>query len=161
MQATSSIGRAPDSKSGGWGFNSLVACQESSNRGAGMTLDNQRIMQGGLYVMGVIVGYVLYKFVTSIVDLVAPNLMLGSLPLDRVIGFGFVAAGIGAAEFARRHPVANQFFLDVIGELRKVTWPNWKEVRGATVVVLVMTFVVAILLFLLDKIFDLGLKFLL
>jgi len=126
-----------------------------------MTLDNQRIMQGSLYVMGVIAGYVLYKFVASIVDLLAPNLMLGSIPLDRLIGFGFVAAGLGAAEFTRRHPVANLFFLDVIGELRKVTWPNWKEVRGATVVVLVMTFVVAILLFILDKIFDLGLRVLL
>lgn len=125
-----------------------------------MTLDNQRIMQGSLYVAGVIAGYVVYKFLASIVDLISPNLMLGSFSADRLIALVSVAAGVGAAELARRHPVANAFLLEVIGELKKVTWPNWKEVRGATVVVLVMTAVVALLLLILDKIFDLGLRIL-
>jgi len=29
------------------------------------------------------------------------------------------------------------FYADVRGEMKKVTWPSWKEVRGTTIVVLV------------------------
>jgi len=127
-----------------------------------MTFDNQRILQASLYVTGLLTGYVLYKFGASIAELLAPNLMLGGgLTLVKLIQLASFAVGVGAAEVARRHPVANPFFLEVIGELKKVTWPNWKEVRGATVVVLIMTFAVAILLFILDKIFDFGLSALL
>jgi len=127
-----------------------------------MTLDNQRIMQGSLYVTGLLAGFVISKFGSSIADLTAPNLMLvGGFSLVQAIEILSFGAGLAAAEVARRHPVANAFFGDVIGELKKVTWPNWKEVRGATTIVLIMTFAVAVLLFILDKIFDFGLNLLL
>lgn len=127
-----------------------------------MTLDNQRIMQGSLYVSGLLAGYVIYKFGGSIADLAAPNFLLfGGFSLVQAIEILAFASGLAGAEVARRHPVSNAFLLEVIGELKKVTWPNWKEVRGATVVVLVMTMVVAILLFILDKFFDFGLSLLL
>ena len=127
-----------------------------------MTFDNQRIMQGSLYVAGVLAGFVLYKFAASIADLLAPNLLLwGGFSLVKLIQLLSCVVGVAAAEFSRRHPVANQFFLDVITELKKVTWPNWKEVRGATIIVLIMTFAVAILLWALDKVFDFGLSTLL
>jgi len=127
-----------------------------------MTLDNQRIMQGSLYVSGLLAGFVLSKFGGSIADLVAPNLLLvGGFSLVQLLELVSFALGLAAAEVTRRHPVANAFLLEVIGELKKVTWPNWKEVRGATVVVLIMTFAVAILLFILDKMFDFGLNLLL
>lgn len=29
------------------------------------------------------------------------------------------------------------FYADIRGEMKKVTWPSWKEVRGTTIVVLV------------------------
>ena len=127
-----------------------------------MTFDNQRIMQGSLYVTGLLAGFVLSKFGSSIADLAAPNLALvGGFTLVQGLEILSFAVGLAAAEVARRHPVSNAFFLDVIGELKKVTWPNWKEVRGATTVVLIMTFAVAVLLFILDKIFDFGLNLLL
>lgn len=127
-----------------------------------MTFDNQRIMQGSLYVTGLLAGFVLSKFGSSLADLAAPNLALvGGFTLVQGLEILSFAVGLAAAEVARRHPVSNAFFLDVIGELKKVTWPNWKEVRGATTVVLIMTFAVAVLLFILDKFFDFGLNLLL
>jgi len=42
----------------------------------------------------------------------------------------------------------------VVSELRKVTWPNWKEVRGTTLVVLGVTLAVAFILWFFDSIED-------
>ena len=39
---------------------------------------------------------------------------------------------------------------EVATELKKVTWPTAKEVRGATIVVIVMTIISALVLFLFD-----------
>jgi len=43
---------------------------------------------------------------------------------------------------------------EVAGELKKVTWPSTKEVRSATIVVIVMASVSAIILFLFDMLWS-------
>jgi len=44
-------------------------------------------------------------------------------------------------------------FIDgVIFEMKKVSWPTWQELKGSTVVVLVMSLMLAIFLFLADMI---------
>ena len=43
-----------------------------------------------------------------------------------------------------------QFILEVISELKKVTWPNRKETLGATGVVLILVIIVSIYLGLVD-----------
>jgi len=54
-----------------------------------------------------------------------------------------------------------KFVQDVQVELKKVTWPSWKELRGATLIVVVMTLIIAAILWIFDKIFDLAITVLL
>jgi preprotein translocase subunit SecE len=42
------------------------------------------------------------------------------------------------------------FFIEVNAEVRKVTWPSFKEVRDTTIVVLVAIFLFGIFLYLVD-----------
>jgi preprotein translocase subunit SecE len=42
------------------------------------------------------------------------------------------------------------FFGEVRSELRKTTWPAWKEVRGTTIVVIVTSFIFAFFLWIVD-----------
>jgi preprotein translocase subunit SecE len=42
------------------------------------------------------------------------------------------------------------FFGEVRTELRKTTWPAWKEVRGTTIVVIVTSFIFAFFLWIVD-----------
>ena len=42
------------------------------------------------------------------------------------------------------------FFGEVRSELRKTTWPAWKEVRGTTIVVIVTSFIFAFFLWVVD-----------
>jgi len=42
------------------------------------------------------------------------------------------------------------FFGEVRSELRKTTWPAWKEVRGTTIVVIVTSFIFAVFLWVVD-----------
>jgi len=49
-----------------------------------------------------------------------------------------------------------QFFREVKTELKKVTWPPRKEAVASTVVILVIVFIIALFLFVVDQ----GLSFL-
>lgn len=42
------------------------------------------------------------------------------------------------------------FFVEVNVEIRKVTWPNFKEVRDTTIVVIIAVFIFGIFLYLVD-----------
>ena len=43
-----------------------------------------------------------------------------------------------------------EFLGEVIAELKKTTWPGWREVRGTTVVVIVMVILCAAYLWVID-----------
>ncbi len=62
---------------------------------------------------------------------------------------GLVLAGVGGF-VAYRNEKANAFTGEVIGELKKVTWPQKKEVQTATVVVIVTTLILGLTLFVFD-----------
>lgn len=54
---------------------------------------------------------------------------------------------VGAAFiYTLRNPIAQEFADDVFVELRKVTWPSWKETRQSTFVVIVTVFIVGLIL---------------
>jgi preprotein translocase SecE subunit len=125
-----------------------------------MTLDNQRLLQYVLYGLGLILWFVLWKFLGSMIELVTVGFSLrpvdvpvfGSLAnLSAIFALGAAVAG---AEYARRNPVSNKFGIEVLSELRKVSWPNWTEVKGTTMVVLGVSIVVSLILFVFDKIYE-------
>ena len=51
---------------------------------------------------------------------------------------------------------AVQFLKEVRGEVSKVTWPGSTEVKGATAVVIVVCIFVAVVIWTVDKIINLG-----
>ena len=61
---------------------------------------------------------------------------------------------IAAAAFIilKRHPKVNEFGLEVISELSKVTWPTRKETALSTGVIIIMVGIASVLLFLFDTI---------
>jgi len=54
-----------------------------------------------------------------------------------------------------------QFVKQVDQEVRKVTWPTWKETRVTTIMVFIMIFVMAIFFLGVDSILRMGITFLL
>jgi len=57
-----------------------------------------------------------------------------------------LVAGVVLYRHDRVHTLANE----VASELGKVTWPTAKEVRAATIVVIVMSIIAAVILFAFD-----------
>jgi preprotein translocase subunit SecE len=53
---------------------------------------------------------------------------------------------------------ATEFLKEVRVEATKVSWPTRKELRDSTVVVLIMTAIMAAIIFILDQILNLGLR---
>ena len=53
---------------------------------------------------------------------------------------------------------ATEFLKEVRVEATKVSWPTRKELRDSTDVVLVMTAIMAAIIFILDQILNLGLR---
>ena len=72
----------------------------------------------------------------------------------------FIIAG-GALIYTMRNVVAQDFANEVAIELRKVTWPTWKETRQATMVVIVVVAIIATILGFFDLIWAKLIKFLL
>jgi len=50
------------------------------------------------------------------------------------------------------------FLKEVRVEATKVSWPSRKELRDSTVIVIVMTMIMAAIIFVLDQILNLGLR---
>ena len=50
------------------------------------------------------------------------------------------------------------FFLDIVKEMRKVTWPKKEELKDSTMVVIVTSLIFAVFVFIIDKILNEGLK---
>ena len=55
---------------------------------------------------------------------------------------------------------AKSFYNDVRTEMRKVTAPSWKEVRGTTAVVVVTVFIFGVYFFIIDNVIQRGVTFL-
>ncbi len=75
-------------------------------------------------------------------------------PSDFVISLiaagGAIVTGLVAYKNDRLYHLVNE----VASELKKVTWPNAKEVRAATIVVIVMALISAVVLFLFDVVWS-------
>ena len=61
-----------------------------------------------------------------------------------------VIVAVGAAVYFYRHERVHTLANEVAAELKKVSWPTAKEVRAATIVVIVMALIAAVILGLFD-----------
>ncbi len=101
----------------------------------------------------IIVGIFLTRVLSAILNQAGindPRIDLGFVELGNVstiIGFG---VAIVAAFLVWRLPKTQQVSVDVVLELRRVTWPSWRETRAATIAVIVASFVAAVILGLFD-----------
>lgn len=50
------------------------------------------------------------------------------------------------------------FFLDIVKEMKKVTWPKREELKDSTMVVIITSLIFAVFVFIIDKILNEGLK---
>ena len=48
----------------------------------------------------------------------------------------------------------NKFFLEVRQEMAKVSWPTRNELRGTTVIVIVITVILSVFIWLADKVLE-------
>jgi preprotein translocase subunit SecE len=79
---------------------------------------------------------------------------------DHLLGKRFTVTtllGLGAAVallfWAWRHERVRPLSYEVADELTKVTWPSWKEVKTNTRITVVVTIVVAVILWVFDLVF--------
>lgn len=111
----------------------------------------QRYVNISFVFIGLLVWVTLSGFVGTILDWVNPdwNLQLlgAKFALSDLLG---LLVGIGTAVVLRKSERVNTLALEIGNELKKVTWPTWKETRLSTVVVIVVTFIVAAILGLFD-----------
>ena len=67
-------------------------------------------------------------------------------PSEFMISLVSAAVTVIASVVLYRHDRVYTLANEVAGELKKVTWPSWKEVRTATIVVVVMSIISAAIL---------------
>ncbi|MBX6364353.1 MAG: preprotein translocase subunit SecE [Gemmatimonadetes bacterium] len=45
---------------------------------------------------------------------------------------------------------AKEFGADVVDEIKKVTWPDWPQLKNATLVIIVFVLIVAVIIWIMD-----------
>ena len=115
-------------------------------------MTNQRIVQIALVVLGILTGLFLEH-----VLLAAFGSWNVTQPLTRPLWndwtwcsfIGLAIAGAAAA-YIWVTPKTHDVSLDIVAELRKVSWPSFPETRAATVAVIVASLIAAALLGMFD-----------
>lgn len=107
-----------------------------------------------VWVAYLVVGWVLWETVARLLGGIAffagisdPPLIGSQFPVSRLVG---LLIAIGAFVFAAKNPRAWEFSNDVVNELKKVTWPERRELQRSTVVVIITTLIIAFILGLFD-----------
>jgi preprotein translocase SecE subunit len=60
-----------------------------------------------------------------------------------------------AVELAKIPQKTRNFIIEVNDEMKKVTWPDWPQLKNATLVIIVFIFAVSLIIFTMDKIVNL------
>jgi preprotein translocase subunit SecE len=94
--------------------------------------------------------YVLQWTVDWVWGYFSPETLPSEFRLSVISAVVAIVAGIGMYRSDKYYGLANE----VAGELKKVTWPSVKEVRAATIVVIVMAIISALILGLFDLVWS-------
>ena len=96
--------------------------------------------------VGLLVWYVMAEFFTFAFGF-RPSWHVGLIGsefnLSDLLG---LLSGIGTGIALWRHEQINTLSHEIANELKKVVWPSWEETRGATVVVIIVTIICALIL---------------
>jgi preprotein translocase SecE subunit len=73
--------------------------------------------------------------------------LLGALTLMKVFAALAFLGGMLALHVVLNRAAVTDLLIDTEQEMRKVSWPSWAEVKSATLVVVLVTFVMGMMLF--------------
>ena len=149
-KASSSIGRAAVSKTAGWGFESLLACQrqageimnvvkpkEGSEQPFHQSADQFKKTAAAVLIVAAL--FVFYFFDESIAL------------LFRVIGLVFAfSMAVVLYALTEKGKATFAFLLSSRQELHRVTWPTRTETVQTTILVLAIVFLISIFFWLID-----------
>jgi preprotein translocase subunit SecE len=123
-------------------------------------MTNNRLVAISYVVLGVLAGIFLEHLLLAIFGLwgvtqplTTPRFGSDSWSFSSLIG---LAIAFGVAGYLWRTPHTKEVSLEIVAELRKVSWPTLPETRAATIAVIVASIVAALLL----GVFDLAWQFL-
>lgn len=103
-------------------------------------------------VSALIAVYLVSKMAIGVMDLAGfEDPLAGVIPITTLIG---LLCGVGVFVGLLKHPRATDFGLDVVKEIRKVTWPSVVETRAATFVVIILVIIISFILGFFDYIFS-------
>ena len=109
-------------------------------------MTNARLVVVSYFVLAVLAGLFiehLFRLVFGVAGWTDLQIVGEQWTLTTVIGF---VIAFGATIAVAMRPNMRQVSMEVVAELRKVTWPTWTETRAATVAVIITTFIVAAIL---------------
>lgn len=109
---------------------------------------NMAFVGAGLLMWVVFSGF--YGWAMSLVSASINRPLIGvNFRLADLLG---LLTAIAITIYLRRHERVSTFSMEVGNELSKVTWPTWQETRLSTIVVIVVTIVIAAILGLFDSV---------
>ena len=77
--------------------------------------------------------------------------VIGAFTWMKLISLGVFLAGMLLVHLWLNKPGSADLLIDTEQEMRKVSWPSWPEVKSASLVVVVVTFVFGMSLYAFDK----------
>ena len=115
-----------------------------------MATTNERYVSSAYALAAVAIGYMFFQVIDSIFGLMNYPDPIGKVGLRHLLGLG--VGGLAFYILSTRKDV-NEWANSVVKECLKVTWPSQKEAKAATVVVIILTLIMAALLGIFDWVF--------
>ncbi len=159
LKASSSNGRAVDSKSIGWGFESLLACKNIQENGEIMGKDDATWLKIAYVMFALLVGFVGLKAIDTVGIQTGWGQKFTWFPVVSMAGA--VVTGILGTWILSKDKERHDYFLAAIGELRRVSWPSAQDTRRMTMVVCVVVGIFGVILAIFDFLWAQVLKVLL
>lgn len=114
-----------------------------------MDTENKKIVRVVLAVACLLLGYLLNRgliYLSNVANI--PNAsVLDLFPVSVLIS---VVVSVATFAWTATNTTVTTFLLEVFGELKKVVWPTRKETALSTMVVIVLVFITAVVIWVLD-----------
>ena len=106
---------------------------------------NEKIVSLSFIIAGLIVWFAMGRFFQEMMTVASFRDPLWNtfMPLSRILG---LAVGVGVTAYLFKAVRPHAFAMDVVAELRKVTFPSFDEVRAATIVTIILVIIITTLL---------------